>query len=284
MERFVCRNGVDTQQFPTGFSEEMAVASPDELHLRPDLIIEAARRTEKSGWVCLPFCNTLCSEALGAKPVLSASGARIKEPPYTRADELPGKLSLDLPRLAAMLHAVERLAADGKSVAYHIEGPFTLLCTLLPMNKVFSALRKPAGENMLQKAEEWVSAYAGLAVEKGARMLSFADPVATADILGERMFASIYVPCLKKTLARLRKEHPGIPVHLCGKLTQCLIDTQACYVKEWSAEQKQTYGEALAAFCENGREGVVGHFCLHFLDAKRPYLELIEFTEKGNSI
>ena len=284
MERFICGSGVDTQQFPIGFLEEMAAGSPDELHLRYDHIAEAARRMERRGWVRLPFCNTLCSEALGARPSLSASGARIRETPYKKADELPEKLDLESPRLTAMLRAVETLAEEGKSVAYDMEGPFTLLCSLLPMGRVFAALRKSAGSDLLEKAVGWVSSYAGLAVKRGARMLSVADPVATADILGERMFTSVYVPCLKMTLSRLQEEQPGIPIHLCGKLTQCLIDTQACDVEEWRAENRQTYGEMLTAFCESGGEGVIGHFCLHFLDAERPYLELIKFKEKGNPI
>lgn len=39
-------------------------------------------------------------------------------------------------RLCAMFEALAQLSKAGKKVAYNIEGPLTLLCALLPMNKV----------------------------------------------------------------------------------------------------------------------------------------------------
>lgn len=275
MERFVCVNGSDNLQIPAGLLEELSIESPMQLHGDPALIQSIAGKLEKSGWVRLPFCNTLSAEALGAAPSLSLAGARVKEPPYSRAEELPESLCETTPRLAVMLRSLEELTQEGKQVAYNIEGPFTLLCTLLPMNRVFSALRKPAGAQLLRKAENWVSEYAALAAAHGAKLLSFADPVATIDILGERIFTSVYVPCLKQVLCRLRAEHPDIPVHLCGKLTQCLLDTDACSAEVWEAAGCETYGQALSAFCSRGEGGQIGHFCLNFLDAKRPYIKQI---------
>lgn len=277
MERFVCVNGSDNLQIPDELMEELSVFSPEQFHGNADLVTGIAGRMEKSGWVRLPFCNTLCVEALGAKPVLSMSGARVKEPPYSKPEELPDSLISDVSRLTVMLQALERLTAAGKCVSYNIEGPFSLLCAVLPMNRVFSALRKPSGAEMLSKAENWVLAYAALAVEHGAKMLSFADPVATVDILGQRMFTSVYVPCLKRVLDRLRKGYPHIPIHLCGKLTQSLLDVDACSAEIWSTEASETYGQTLKAFSEQGCGGIAGHFCLNFLDAKRPYIKLIIF-------
>jgi len=219
----------------------------------------------------------LCCEALGAVPVLSLSGARVKEPPYRRAEELPDRLKAETERLTAMLSAVELLAGEGNCVAYNIEGPFTLLCSLLPMNRVFSALRKEEGVKLLEKAESWVCDYAALAVGRGVRLLSFADPVAAVDILGEKMFSSVYVPSLKRVLDRLRSEFPDTPIHLCGKLSQCLLDTRFCTAERRESEGRcASYGEALSSFCETGQNGVIGHFCLNYLKAKRTYLTLLE--------
>lgn len=277
MERFKCVNGSDNLQIPAPLLEELSVTEPAELHLQPDIIADVCRRMQTGGWVRLPFCNTLCGEALGAQPVLSLSGARVKEPVFQKADQLPAELNPDTPRLAAMLQTVECLKAEGKCVAYNVEGPFTVLCALLPMNRVFSALRKSTGGDLLQMAENWISSYTDLAVKRGAALISFADPVATIDILGERMFTTVYLPCLKRLLLRLRAEHPHVPIHLCGKLTQCLLDIETCTVEKWEAKDAMTYAQALTAFCQSGHGGIIGHFCLNFLDAKRPYLKLVEF-------
>lgn len=276
MERFVCVNGSDDLQIPDVLLEELEITDPEQLHLQPERIAAISTQMEKRGWLRLPFCSTLSAEALGAKSVLSLSGARVKEPVYRKADQLPAELSRDTPRLTAMLQALQQLTGEGKNVAYNVEGPFTILCALLPMNRVFSALRKSTGTDLLAMAENWVSSYTDMVVKGGAKLISFADPMATIDILGERMFTSVYLPCLKRILARLRSEHPNVPIHLCGKLTQCLLDTGTCTVEKWETGDCQTYGQALTVFCERGHGGIVGHFCLNYLDAKRPYLKIIK--------
>lgn len=276
MERFVCVNGSDNLQIPDSLTEEMGIVVPEQLHYHAESISKIAASMSGGGWVRLPFCSTLCSEALGCKPVLSLSGARVREPAYQKPEELPECICGDTVRLEAMFCAVNTLASERNNVVYQIEGPFTLLCALLPMNRVFSALRKPAGQQMLQTAENWVSQYTALAAARGIRCISFADPVATIDILGERIFKSVYIPSLKRILTRLQEENPNIPIHLCGKLTQCLLDIDCCEVEKWYPENCEKYGQALEAYQKTGYGGLVGHFCLNYLDAKRPYLKIIK--------
>lgn len=186
--------------------------------------------------------------------------------------------------LKVELMILNQLTSRGDLVAYNVDGPFTLLCSLFPMSRAFSALRKPSGNLLLQKAEDWISMYADQAVKNGVQLLSFSDPVATIDILGERMFSSVYMPCLIRLLNRLQAEHPDIPIHLCGKLTQCLLDTGACQTKLWQADNCETYGQALAAYCDCRQGGIIGHFCLNLLDDKRPYLTIINFIGKEEKI
>ena len=280
MERFVCVNGSDNLQIPQEMLADLGRLTPEQFHHDVHLMAAVAGKMETAGWVRLPFCNTLCSEALGAAPTLAMSGARVKEPPYRQATDLPEELSADTPRFAAMMQTLDVLSGQGKQVAYNIEGPFSILCSLLPMNRVFATLRKPEGEAMLARAEDWVITYADLAVCRGAKLLSFADPVATRDILGDRVFLNAYVPCLKRVLAQLRENHPNIPIHLCGKLTQSLLDVDSCTVEIWSGEGCDTYGQTLETFCRQRNGGVIGHFCLNFLGAKRPYIKLIYFKEE----
>lgn len=276
MERFVCVNGSDNLLIPESLTQALNIVQPEQLHMDGTAIARICSSMERSNWVRLPFCNTLCAEALGCKPVLSLSGARVKDAPYQKVEQLPEIFQPDTRRMEAVFQAMDLLTGEGKQISYNVEGPFTLLCMLLPMNRVFSALRKPAGQAMLEKAENWVSKNVTLAVEKGCRCISFADPVATVDILGEKLFTSVYLPGLKRILTRLQEEHPDIPIHLCGKLTQCLLDLDSCEAEKWYPEDVQRYGQALTAFCDSGRGGLVGHFCLNFLDAKRPYLTMIK--------
>lgn len=276
MEKFVCSAGSDIQEIPEAVLERINVKTPVQLHLSSRAVEAAASEMEKGGWIRLPFCNTLCIEALGAEPVLSLSGARISRAPYRETGELPEKPELGTPRLGVMLRAVEELSAQGKKVAFSVDGPLSLLCGLLPMGRLFSALRRPGGEALLDKAAEWTMAYTCAAAESGAKLLSFADPIACIDILGRSMFAEKYAPCLKRLVCRMEKAYPHIPVHLCGKLSQSLLDAGECSVKIWQGEEGQNYAETLTSFCQGGNGGIIGHFCLNLLEAKRPYLELVE--------
>lgn len=280
MEKFVCVNGSDHLQIPNHLLEELSVVHPQDIHMNAGVIFQVAQRMEQSGWIRLPFCNTLLAEALGATPTLSVSGARIKEPAFAKPEEFMTIQVQETARLCAMLEALAQLSKAGKKVAYNIEGPLTLLCALLPMNKVFSALRKPIGKQMLSQVEEWIVRYAEMAVERGAKIISFADPIATVDILGSQMFVNQYVPCLLQLLIRLQERFPDTVIHLCGKLTQSLIDTKQCTLTRWERQKGQSYGQTLTEFC--GKGGIVGHYCLNYLGANRNYLELIDFTEKRN--
>ena len=255
-----------------------------ELHadLRPDLFIHGTTKytenqlsdifaDEKTPvFVAVDDCDTVQGYAF----------CILKEPAFAKPEEFMTIQVQETARLCAMLEALAQLSKAGKKVAYNIEGPLTLLCALLPMNKVFSALRKPIGKQMLSQVEEWIVRYAEMAVERGAKIISFADPIATVDILGSQMFVNQYVPCLLQLLIRLQERFPDTVIHLCGKLTQSLIDTKQCTLTRWEGQKGQSYGQTLTEFC--GKGGIVGHYCLNYLGANRNYLELIDFTEKRN--
>lgn len=281
MERFLCKNGPDSLSVPPSVVQQLAWTAPEQLHFSSAALEAAARQMEHSGWIRLPFCNTLCAEGLGARPLLSLTGARIKETPYNDVQQLPSDFSCDFPRMSALLAAVDHLSSDEMAVAYSIEGPFTLLTSLLPMGKVFSALRKPSGVELLSLAEKWIRQYTDVLCSRGIKLLSFADPVATPDIIGERMFTSIYVPCLQRILKEILLQNPKISLFLCGKMTQSLLDCGICHTVAWLPDTHcDTFGQALSAFCTHQKEGaILGHFCLNLLDAKRPYVEQIIFDK-----
>lgn len=264
MERFVCA-GRESPLLSAGALAGLGIMSPEALHLQPDNIVRAAERMEAGGWLRLPFCHTLCAEALGAVPTLTLTGAWITAPPYQLPGQLPAEIRDDPPRLTAMLEAAAELVRRGNQIAYSVEGPLTLLCALLSEVRVFTALCKPEGRALLGLAENWVSQYTAAAKKRGIQLISLADPVATADILGRRIFSDIYAPALLRLLRRLRTEHPGTPIHLCGKMSQCLLDAGVCSPVSCQPLGARSYGEALGAFCRVGEGAVLGQGCLRHL-------------------
>lgn len=276
MERFVCTSAM-ANRHSTPAPERLAalgITTPEQLHRDSGAIVAAARELAEGGWVTLPFCNTLCGEGLGAHPSLSLEGARVREPAYQKVEELPETLNLDFPRMKAMQAAMDVLHSEQVPVSYEIEGHFTLLNALLPMGRMFAALRKPAGTELIERTETWIRQYARMAVEHGATMLSFSDPVATVDILGEKFFTGTYLPACLRLIGHLREDNPGVVIHLCGKMTQSLLDTGSARLERWEPDTPaENYGQALTAYCRSHPEGgIVGHFCLNLLAAKRGWV------------
>ena len=276
IQRFACAPGME-RSLPSSVREKLGITSPEKLHLDTESIVQAAKASASEGWIYLPFCNTMVSESLGAQPVLSLEGARVRDNPYQKAEELPDTIDLSSPRIRAMFEAVRVLSEEGRRVVFQFEGPFTLLSTLLPMSRMFASLRKPAGDALLSRAEDWICAYVDAAAECGIRMLSFADTVATVDILGKKMYTQKYIGCCKSLLRRLRVEHPEIPIHLCGKTSQSMMDTDSCSARIWEPPIPcRTYGDALAAWLDAGDyTELPGQYCLNLTAAPHPYLTLL---------
>ena len=223
------------------------------------------------GWRILPTDNALLAECLGAKPTADENGVRIVDVPYRTAEELPAVPDFETLRLKSVMAEV---AASREPVIYQLDGPLTVLSQLLPLGKVFAALHR--SDELLRRAEDWVAEYALLAAKQGAAVLSLADPVATMDILGDRMFREVYQDALLRLLERLRGELPeGTALHLCGKMTQCLLDTSAV-----TAEKRRydaaTYGQALMQLHSEGKSALLGHFCVHRLAEPQPMLTFLQ--------
>lgn len=282
MERFVCNIGRENVQLSPEQLIKLGIETPEQLHMDPAMLSAAAIAAEKTGWVRIPFCNTLCGEGLGAHPELTLQGAKIRENLYQTPEALPEAFLPDFPRMEAMLKALDQLQNEGKQVIYQIEGPFTLLSYLIPMGKMFSALRKPIGLQMLLKAENWISQYAGIIAEHGVKVMSFADPIASMDILGKKVFSEIYRGCCERVLLRIRKEHPTLMIHLCGRLTQSLLDIGACHAERWTPEMPcANYSEALTAWCAWEKENAMaGQYCLNLLETKHPFVTRIFFNNQ----
>ncbi len=276
MERFACKSGMANQRSTPSPERlaELGITTPEQLHLEVSSICAAAKSLSEGGWVTLPFCNTLCGEGLGAQPHLSLEGARVREPAYKKVEELPEAPNWEFPRMQAMLSAMDTLRQEGFPISYEIEGHFTLLNALLPMGRMFATLRKPAGAELMTWTEGWIRQYARTAVEHGATLLSFSDPVATVDILGEKVFREIYLPSCQRLITHLRQDNPGVVIHLCGKLTQSLLDTGTGQLERWEPDTPaEHYGQALLAYGRSHPEGgVIGHFCLNLLRAKRGWV------------
>ncbi len=156
-------------------------------------------------------------------------------------------------RLCAMLEALAQLSKAGKKVAYNIEGPLTLLCALLPMNKVFFCT---------EKTDRQTDAFAGGGMDcslcgNGSRERSKNHFICRPDCNGgyfrQSNVCESVCPMPASVAYSVAGEISDTVIHLCGKLTQSLIDTKQCTLTRWEGQKGQSYGQTLTEFLRQRR-------------------------------
>ncbi|HBG7259465.1 uroporphyrinogen decarboxylase family protein [Clostridioides difficile] len=284
MERFVCtvRFG---EEFKVGedIIKKLGIERPEQIHESTEAIYNIAIESEYKGWIILPLCSTIAAESLGADVRLSIDGARIKEERYKSKEEINSlfdkNMDKDCKRLAVMMDVLKRLSSEGKHVIYGVEGPFTLLNSLMPMSKMFLTMRKDKEGKLLSNARKWALEYMTMAIENGAEVISYADPIANIDIIGEKMFKEIYLPLCRDIIETIKEKYPDTAIHICGKLTQSIIDTDCCEITRRLYDDKSSYGEVIREYVDDDEKELIGHYCLNRLDSNRNYIEIISWRK-----
>jgi [methyl-Co(III) methanol-specific corrinoid protein]:coenzyme M methyltransferase len=177
--------------------------------------------------LAVPFCMTVEAEALGAPVEMGdrLTQPRIVQEPYASAAEL---LEQDLPEIAAsprartVLEAMRRLAAARPEapVIGNLSGPISLLASLVQPDLLLKEMyRQPAlVAEALEALSERLAQFGREQVRAGADTIAIADPTATGEILGPRLFSQLAVPALANLVAALHGDGASVIVHICGKL------------------------------------------------------------------
>lgn len=282
MKPFVCLSTAEPELLSPEVLQRIGVSTPEELYGSSQKIAAAARticdlRGGRLGR--LPFCNTLEAESLGAQVRFELQSAFVPRQPYASLQELPEQLCMESPRMDAMLDAVSSLRGQGLCVAYGVTGVFTIISQLVPMGAFFKALRKEEGQTLLRRVEQACIQYAVRACRAGAQILSYADPVATADIVGSRTFCAHVVPSMVRLFDGIRRECPETVFFLCGKMSQSLLDTGTARYTELPVADGLSFEQALLDAAASGGK-LLGLGCLNRLKAPCRALYQLDFVEK----
>ena len=281
METFVCLSGSEPEQITPALLRDMGLTA-QQLYNSPQNIAAAAGRlcAERGSRLCrLPFCNTLEAEALGAVVRLDERGARVPQPPYASLSELPAQFCLNSSRIDAVLGAVSTLAEQGLCVAYGATGVFTIFSQLLPMGAFFKALRRDDGQALLRRMEQACVDYAVRARRAGAHILSYADPVATVDIVGQRTFTTHVAPGIARLFDSIRHQCPDMTIFLCGKMTQSLLDADAVQCTAVPVGEGLNFEQVLLQAAEDEHAQIWGLGCLNRLSAPCRALYRLDFLQ-----
>lgn len=253
MHRFQCPG----HELELPLTEEMSLKYPD-IHHQQDAMVRmalAVKYQRNRYFVQVPFCTTLMAEAWGAEVNYGSwnSGPRISQPPYRDISEIPSVDVLSHNRVIEVLQAVRQLSTAGEPVAFNCVGPITVLSSLVDLKSLLKSRRNEPEvlEALLIRATAQVLAIMAKAQASGARLISYADPMAHADIMGPRHFCSLSGPANTVVLQGAMGFPKKPAIHVCGKLSGDL----------------EHYGFMTFQRLEKTwpKEGLFGHGCLNAL-------------------
>lgn len=259
------------EEIPVSISEETGVAFPGAHEKSREICVlaKALRKYHKDSICRVPFCLTVEAEALGANIKLGDEkiGPRVGEYAFKSLEELKKIKAINLTkgRISEVLNAVESLSKQGETVALSVQGPFTIMSSLIDPLIIYKAVRKDraAVEAFMEVICSSIEEYIQEALKMGVKIISFGDSAGSLDILGPKTYKDYSGRYSHAVLKRIEDKLGKAYVHLCG-VTSTSMD-KAGFIKSTpiEVEGNMTYGEALEKLI-NTRDDVkiIGHNCL----------------------
>lgn len=267
---FVCVSD-QLEEIPDSIVKMTGLNFP-EVHTKADYLATLSmemKKYKKDNLCRLPFCNTVEVEALGGNIKLgdAKTGPRVESYAYSSIDELleMGDIDFTSGRIREVLKAVEILSGTGELVVLNVEGPFTIITSLIDSRVFYKAIRKNKEivNNVLTILEDNIVKYIKEGVKRGAKIISYGDPVGALDIVGPKVYREYSGKFSYNILKRVEDEIGSSILHICGKTSTVfqnmgLIETRPIKLKE-----DITYGESIDYILKNRSDvRIIGHNCI----------------------
>lgn len=232
-------------------------------------IISQEIKGDKRDCMCrVPFCVTVEAEAFGANINITNTemGPRFEGYKFLTIEEMVKITRMDLTRgrINEVLHCVELLASKGNVVVLNIEGPFTILGLLIDSMVIFKGMSKhrPIIDKALQVIEDSLVEYIIAGIEKGAKIISYADPTGALELVGPKLYKEISGRISYNILKRVEEHLQDAVMHLCGKTSIALVKTELCKGIMVEVSPGLTYGEAMCEVATKKQVKIIGHNCM----------------------
>lgn len=233
----------------------------------------------------VPFCMTVEAESLGAKINMGDEkyGPRAKEYAFKNLDELESIKPIDLTsgRIKTVLGAIHELKESGEIPILAVEGPFTILSSLIDSTAFYKELRKNPDQanEFLNFLEDEIVKYILSGIENGAKIISFGDPAGSIDIVGPKVFREYSGKIAKNIIEKVRSKEKNCIIHLCGLTSVALENEGMCKFNPLNCDS-ETYGKAIYEIIhENTKTKIIGHNCIKKSIYKIPKNTIWEINE-----
>jgi [methyl-Co(III) methanol-specific corrinoid protein]:coenzyme M methyltransferase len=175
----------------------------------------------------IPFCMTIEPEVMGSEIDF---GSLSCEPKIT-AEAYGSVQSVDYREIPRMLRSgrVEKLAnaaallrrkGDDVPVIGSLSGPVSTAASIVDPMTFLKELRKDRANahKVLDYVTDFLIGYADVLLESGVDVISIADPTATGEILGPKLFAEYATPYINRIVDAVHARGHKAIVHICGNM------------------------------------------------------------------
>lgn len=273
---FKC-SGDNLEQIPAAVISETGITFPEAHTDQHSMAALASALMRHRGDVIarVPFCVTIEAEDYGAHIKLGDDklGPRVEKYAFASVGELSSLRKIDLTkgRIREVLDAVEILAGTGKKVALSVEGPFTILSSLIDPMLFYKELRKDPVriKEILVNVEADIIRYSLESMKRGVSIISYGDPVGAMDVVGPKVYRNFSGPSSYRIIDGIKKAGGRVLIHLCGKTSTALEKSSMARAYPLAAGVELTYGQALIGVLGKLTEPVIiGHRCIKWSTKK----------------
>ena len=249
---FICSND-DNESIPEKIREKLGLTFED-VHYdgyKMAILSQNMKVYNKDSICRVPFSNTVEAESLGAGVKFSKDimQARIGKYRINDFKDVYGLKEMDFEAksISETIKAVRYLTGMGETVCIQVEGPFTIASQLMDSTLFYKSLlkEKAAMEYLFGIIQAGILKYVELAVYSGARVISYADPAGTLDILGPVMYKKFSGPVNCSVLRRITDKLGNAVVHICGRTSSSLEMGGFAEKHPISFKAGKSYGDGL---------------------------------------
>ncbi|MDY5244005.1 MAG: uroporphyrinogen decarboxylase family protein [Anaerobutyricum soehngenii] len=255
-------SGNDLRKMPLQiWEEDLSILSNAEAMKR---VLLVWKQIENRKEIVVPLVQNIEGAVLGAGIIKRKNFWTTGEYPFSSLEEIkPKQLTLmKNPHIKAVIEVIKQL--KNETVILEAEAPFSIVSALInPMELYASMQTKTEHLNrILEKIAFEEAKYLEAAINAGCHIISLAEPVGTADMVGEKYFRE----CSGRAAVLLLKESERFlqnsVVHLCGKLSNSMLALQMAKEEEYLVTGEE-YLESLTEAAHNPSIHFVGQHCIH---------------------
>jgi [methyl-Co(III) methanol-specific corrinoid protein]:coenzyme M methyltransferase len=171
-----------------------------------------------------PFCMTVEAEALGSEIDFGTLSCE----PKIKSERFANVVDFSLlspraerdGRVRTVADALNALSGGDTPVIGSVTGPISTAASLVDPMTFLKQLRKDRenAHRVIDQVTDWLIGYAQILIDSGVDVISIADPTATGEILGPKMFEEYALRYLNKLADAIHAAGRPVIIHICGKL------------------------------------------------------------------